>query len=164
MNIPNILSNQEVTDLTEAMKDTDPRSNGPRPGAQPVPPTPPTAKPVINELLMRIDAIVMNTAHINEAVNAIKDMAGTGELCEETAGTIINGVVDVVKAREHTNQSAINLLKEMYNDAKPAKSGKNIAQDLMGLGHLGLDIDGMVSSLPPSEKLSFLREVLGMDA
>jgi hypothetical protein len=167
MNMPNILDNQEIDILTEAMKGIDPRSNGPRPGVPPAPPVPPVppAPPLHNtmhELLNRIDAIIQNTAHIHEAVNSIRDMVNGGELCEDTAETVIHGVVDVVKAREHTNQSAISLLKEMYNNTKSAKS-KSITNDLVSLGGIGLDIEGLVSSLPPGEKLSFIRELLGFD-
>ena len=72
-----------------------------------------------NELLNRLDNIVSNTHHVNEAVKSIKEMAECGEVSEEVLANIfVSGVVDVVKSREATNQEAIALIREMHANSQ----------------------------------------------
>jgi hypothetical protein len=151
-----ILSNREVNNLIETMKDTDPRSNGPRPVEE----TPANAP--MQELLNRIDAVIQNAHYINESVLSIRTMAEGEWDNEEIVQKFVNGIVDVVRSREATNQKVIELIKEMYNSNKPEKSShKSNVSDLIGFGG-GIDVNDIISDLPPQEKYDFVRELLGM--
>jgi len=141
----------------------DNRTNGDRPDSLvPTPPTPPVHN-FHKELLDRIDAIVNNTGYINETVSAIRQMAESGEIeCEEVAATYVNGMCQIINAREITNQKAIELIRNMYEcEMKTGKnvSGTSIADNAIALG---LDISELISNLPPEQSIRFTRELLGM--
>jgi len=140
-------------------------SNGPRPGSAPTAPTAPaTPAPdtTHHEILNRIDTIIRSIDHVKEATVRISAMAESGAIdCEDIAAKFINGIVDVVRARETTNQQAIALLRDMLHE--PAKkqgvSGASIAENAIALG---LNITDVIENMPPEQGIAFTRELLGM--
>jgi len=192
-NISNLLSSNDLDGLTKALETLetlDPHSNGPRPGTTgeltighagftpetppipPTPPSPPTPPPplppnvALNQILDRIDSVTQNYSYIVDSVKSIHQMSETGwDGCTDTAQIVINGVVEVIKAREQTNQKALDLLEKMYTDHATERpvynAGANTVETLAGLG---INIPVLLTDLPGHEKMSFIRTLLGMDA
>ncbi|MCL2240588.1 MAG: hypothetical protein FWC07_11630, partial [Defluviitaleaceae bacterium] len=136
----------------------------PAPPVPPVPPAPPASPSIQSDLLERLDAIVQNTAHINEGVASIRQMAESGQLDEDTAEIFINGVVEIIRHREATNQKAIDLLKDMYNHGRHAGTvDTSVMKGLANLGHAGVDLNDLMNSLPPGDKMKFIAKLMGME-
>ena len=142
------------------------RTNGPRPGTTvPAVPVAPSAPPVpvsndlMVELLKRIDAIVNNTGYINETMHAIRQMAESGEI--DDPESYMEGMHKIIASREVTNQKAIELIRDMYENVgnKSNVSGATIAENAV---MLGLDINDLISSMEAERALIFTRELLGM--
>lgn len=71
-------------------------------------------------VLTRIDQILNDTAHVHEAIAAIRDMP-VNEGMNNMAGDTARGeaISHAVQSRETTNQQLIRLLEKMYDDLKP---------------------------------------------
>ena len=156
MNIENTLTNQEIESLLDAVKDLTggPRSNGPRPEAE----------ADEDPILSRIDAIMHNNQHINEAISGIREMAETGAHGNE-AHRYINGIVDVVRSREATNQKTLELLREMHSQAanlqKVDAPESNVTKNAIALTPV---IRSLLENMPSLDAVAFTRELLGMDS
>jgi hypothetical protein len=74
-------------------------------------------------VLNRIDYIMKDVSHINNAIEAIRSMEinkGPSSMgSDRSRGEAIS---NAVKSRETTNQQLIKLLDKMYDDLKPEKS------------------------------------------
>jgi len=77
--------------------------------------------------LTRIDQILNDTAHIHEAIAAIRDMP-VNEGMNNMAGDTARGeaISHTVQSRETTNQQLIQLIEKMYDDLKPKEPSDEI--------------------------------------
>jgi len=95
-------------------------------------------------ILARIDAIIQDTAHIKEALDALRNAA---------QGEVANAMGDIIKAREATNQQTLRLLEKMYDDAKPIDSKKLVGN---------LDLNYMIEMMESEDVAKFLSTIVGM--
>lgn len=69
-------------------------------------------------VLERIEAIRTDTAHLHEAIDALKNTA-MGPLSGDIAGQEkAKALGDIVRCRETTNQQLLKLYEKMYDDLK----------------------------------------------
>ena len=75
--------------------------------------------------LAQIEKILADTQHIYEALNALKDVhsAGPEDIGAQSAA---QGMADVVRCRETTNQQLIAFYQDMYEDLKKEKATAEI--------------------------------------
>ena len=75
--------------------------------------------------LAQIEKILADTQHIYEALNALKDVhsAGPEDIGAQSAA---QGMADVVRCRETTNQQLIAFYQNMYEDLKKEKATAEI--------------------------------------
>ena len=70
-------------------------------------------KLTIDYILTQIEKIMVDTAHINEALNTIEQIGDTG-----SGDARPGAAADIVRCRETTNQEVLRFYREVYNDLK----------------------------------------------
>ena len=97
----------------------------------------------------KIDAIVRDTAHIKDALSALREMKDGG------ISTQAESMGIVVKAREETNRQTLKLLEKMYDDLRPARiDGGRVLEKL--------DISHAIECMESEDVGAFLRELVGV--
>ena len=100
--------------------------------------------PTMKYVLERIDKIVNDTAHIREAITAVKEMEINGGISGDEARG--NAISTAVQARETTNQQALRLYEKMYDDLKPKnKSLQEKAMDIVECTFAGEERENLLS-------------------
>ena len=148
--------------------DSEDRSNGPRP-EQPVPPVPlksmwPESPAMSNEklislLLSKIETITTQTGYVSDAINGIQNQEWSG-VDEDVAKKAMDSIVDIVRHREDTNKSAINILHQMCESLMPKVGKKSF--DPEELKKIGIDFNEIIEHMPPDNQMHLLREMLNM--
>lgn len=77
--------------------------------------------------LAQIEKILADTQHIYEALYALRDVQskGPGDL---GAQGVAQGIADVIRCRETTNQQLIAFYQNMYNDLRKEKEDAKLAE------------------------------------
>lgn len=70
----------------------------------------------VQDILTRIDAIINQSEYLKEAFMTFEKMPN--DLDAEVTATRANSIMEIVSAREQTNQALIRLLNSIYEDHK----------------------------------------------
>ena len=143
--------------MAEWAEQEDPRSNGPRPQAEPPhtpePPEPPEMS--LSWLMSRMDAIIQNTQYITDAMEAVRDIEVEGGH-DIAAKSKADTIRQIIQSREDTNRQTLQLLEKMYKDLTRPTTNRLTAKEM------GIDWEDLLHDLPPQEKLALFREVNGL--
>ena len=80
------------------------------------------------QILQRIDKIMDDKAHINSAIEAIKNMDGGRPEPNALPDARPTAMAEVVAARESTNRQTLKLLEKMYDDLRPERNDVDAAR------------------------------------
>ena len=141
LNDDSTLQSESMADVEEIIREVK------RGQAEPANSVAAPAGPPLDWILKRMDLIMNDTFHIQNALGQLAAMDTDGEPAGAAAAAKAEAITDVVKCRETTNQQVLRFLEKMYDDLKPQKP-VNVMDSLLGI----------ISQLPPDQKKALLSE------
>ena len=126
-------------------------SPAPIPAPNPTPTPSPSNNPfALNRLLESIEAIINNNSHITEAIQRMAAIAEENGVDADMMQIASTGLTNIVAEREKTNRDAIRFLERAYEESSPKPQSDRLLA-------MGVDVNDLLLSLPPDEKMEFLR-------
>ena len=100
------------------------------------------------EILERIDKIIADKKHIEDAIRILSGVTDN----VDGMGTVPHGLSVIVEEREHTNQQMIALLTEMYRDSMGSSASADDEID-----KIKTLVASLKGHLPPQETADIIR-------
>ena len=104
----------------------------------------------VDYILSRIEKISEDTEYLKQAIATIEGMQTPEDVVDMSGAQKAQGLADIVRCRETTNQKLIEFYKELYNDIKPQRIS---AKDRLNILTLAFDALGEEAIQQLTEKL-----------